>query len=234
MYGPKGVGALYVRRRRPASGSSRSRRAAARNAACARARSTSRHRRHRQGVRDRRGDGQRRRERLLQAAQQAREGLTEKLDDVQVNGHAEKRAAAHHQHLLRLRRGRVADDGMQGHRDELGLGLHQRQPRAQLRAQGLGVGDELAHSSLRLSLGRFSTEEEVDFAIEVRSSPRQEAPRTQPRSTTCTTKASTSPRSSGRRTEPRDSTEQHAARHTRRKDPRRKAPARHDSISIRK
>jgi cysteine desulfurase len=32
--------------------------------------------------------------------------------------------------------------------------------------KALGVGDELAHSSLRLSLGRWTTEEEVDFAIE--------------------------------------------------------------------
>ena len=32
--------------------------------------------------------------------------------------------------------------------------------------KALGVGDDLAHSSLRMSLGRFSTEEEVDFAVE--------------------------------------------------------------------
>ena len=31
--------------------------------------------------------------------------------------------------------------------------------------KSLGIGDDLAHSSLRLSLGRFSTEAEVDFAI---------------------------------------------------------------------
>src|SRR5258708_21352687 len=31
--------------------------------------------------------------------------------------------------------------------------------------RGLGVGDELAHSSIRFGLGRFSTEEEVDFVI---------------------------------------------------------------------
>jgi len=31
--------------------------------------------------------------------------------------------------------------------------------------KALGVGDELAHSSIRYGLGRFTTEEEVDFAI---------------------------------------------------------------------
>jgi cysteine desulfurase len=44
-----------------------------------------------------------------------------------------------------------------------------RAPRASLEPsyvlKSLGVGDELAHSSLRLSLGRWSTEAEVDHAI---------------------------------------------------------------------
>jgi cysteine desulfurase len=30
----------------------------------------------------------------------------------------------------------------------------------------MGLGDDLAHSSIRFSLGRFTTEEDVDFAIE--------------------------------------------------------------------
>ncbi|MDC1436798.1 IscS subfamily cysteine desulfurase, partial [Gammaproteobacteria bacterium] len=32
--------------------------------------------------------------------------------------------------------------------------------------RAIGLNDELAHSSLRFSIGRFTTEEDVDFAVE--------------------------------------------------------------------
>jgi cysteine desulfurase len=33
--------------------------------------------------------------------------------------------------------------------------------------RALGVGDDLAHSSIRFGLGRFSTEEEVDYVVKL-------------------------------------------------------------------
>ena len=35
------------------------------------------------------------------------------------------------------------------------------------RRWGVGVGDDLAHSSIRFSLGRFTTQQEVDRAAEL-------------------------------------------------------------------
>jgi cysteine desulfurase len=45
---------------------------------------------------------------------------------------------------------------------------------------GMGLGDDLAHSSIRFSLGRFTTEEDMDFAIELVSQRREPHARTQP------------------------------------------------------
>ena len=47
------------------------------------------------------------------------------------------------------------------------LGLHLGHDRAQLRApRAWRLGDQLSHSSIRFGLGRFNTEEEVDYVAD--------------------------------------------------------------------
>ena len=44
--------------------------------------------------------------------------------------------------------------------------MHKRQPGTVVVLRALGVNEEMAHTSVRYGLGRFTTEEEVDRAIE--------------------------------------------------------------------
>lgn len=92
-------------------------------------------------------------------------GLFDQLDDVYLNGHPSRRLAGN----LNVSFAHV--DG-----ESLLLGLQEvavssgsactsatLEPSYVLRA--LGVSDELAHSSIRFGIGRFNTEEEVDYVI---------------------------------------------------------------------
>lgn len=166
MYGPKGVGALYVRRRDPhvrleplfdGGGHERGMRSGTLpvplivglGAACRIAREelaaeASRVRR----LRDR-----------LEA------GLMEAIEDVMLNGDREQRlpgnlnvsfAGVHGEALLMALKGIAVSSGSACTSASV-------EPSYVLRA--LGVPDELAHASLRFGLGRFTTEEEIDYAV---------------------------------------------------------------------
>ena len=63
-------------------------------------------------------------------------------------------------------RRRVAADGYQRYRGQLGLRLHLGDAGAVVRLRALGVNEELAHSSIRFGLGRFNTEDEVDYVTD--------------------------------------------------------------------
>lgn len=167
MYGPKGVGALYVRRRNPhvrleplfdGGGHERGMRSGTLavpnivglGAACRIA----------QAVMPDEA------ERVRQLRDRLQEGLESQLEDVTLNGDPEHRLPGN----LNLSFAGV-------HGEALLMGLRQIavssgsactsasvEPSYVLRA--LGVADELAHASLRFGVGRFNTLSEIDFAVE--------------------------------------------------------------------
>jgi cysteine desulfurase len=166
LYGPKGVGALYVRRRRPrvrlvslqeGGGQERGFRSGTLNvtgivglgkaAEIALAEMDS--------------DGQR----LLALRQKIERELTSRLDTTQVNGHAEKRLP----HIANISFGFVEGESLMMACKDIAMSSGSACTSASLEPsyvlKSLGIGDDLAHSSLRLSLGRWTTDEQVDFTI---------------------------------------------------------------------
>ena len=165
IYGPKGAGALYVRSRNPrveipalidGGGHERGMRSGTLNvpgiaglgAACEICRKEMvRESTRVRGLRDR-----------------LRAGLEKNLDGIRINGSMEHRLPNNLN---------VSFSGVDG--DSLMLGINDIavssgsactsanvEPSYVLRA--LGVDDELAHSSIRFGIGRFNTEEEIDYA----------------------------------------------------------------------
>jgi cysteine desulfurase len=166
LYGPKGVGALYVRRRKPrvrlvslqdGGGQERGFRSGTLNVtgivglgrACEIARAEM----------DR--DGQR----LLALRRKLEQGITGQLDTTQVNGHAEKRLP----HITNISFGFVEGESLMMAIKEIACSSGSACTSASLEPsyvlKSLGIGDDLAHSSLRLSLGRWTTDEQVDYAV---------------------------------------------------------------------
>jgi cysteine desulfurase len=165
IYGPKGVGALYVRRRRPrvrlvplqeGGGQERGFRSGTLNVPgivglgkacelCAQEMDAER-------------------DRLLALRKKIEQRVTEALDVVQINGHAERRLP----HLTNISFGFVEGESLMMATKEIAMSSGSACTSASLEPsyvlKGLGVGDDLAHSSLRISLGRWTTEEEVEFA----------------------------------------------------------------------
>lgn len=167
IYGPKGIGALYVRRRKPrvrlqalvdGGGQERGFRSGTLNVtgivgfgkACEIA----------QQEMD--ADAVR----LLELRRHMEREITSRLDVCAVNGHPEKRLP----HIANISFGFVEGESMMMAIKEIACSSGSACTSASLEPsyvlKGLGVGDELAHSSLRLSMGRWTTKAEVDYAID--------------------------------------------------------------------
>ena len=167
MYGPKGVGALYVRRKNPrvkvtaqmdGGGHERGMRSGTLNVpgivglgkACELARLEM----HEDAVR-------------LSALRDKLEAALTQLEESYVNGNREHRLP----HTTNISFKYVEGEGLMMAMKDLAVSSGSACTSASLEPsyvlKSLGLSDDLAHSSIRFGLGRFTTEEEVDRAIEV-------------------------------------------------------------------
>jgi cysteine desulfurase len=105
--------------------------------------------------------------RLLALRTQLYEGLTGQLEEVYLNGHPTQRLPGN----LNLSFSYVEGESfLMGLNHDIALSSGSACTSATLEPsyvlKALGVGEELAHTSIRFGLGRFNTPEEVDYVIE--------------------------------------------------------------------
>ena len=167
MYGPKGVGALYVRRRNPrvqlsaiidGGGHERGMRSGTLNVpgivglgkACELCQQEMAQESERiRGLRDR-----------------LRKGLEAKLDEVFINGSMEHRLPNNLNMSFAYVEGESLLMGINDVAVSSGSACTSATLEPSYVLKALGVGEDLAHTSIRFGLGRFTTQEEVDYVID--------------------------------------------------------------------
>lgn len=105
--------------------------------------------------------------RLIELRDYLQTSLQEGLEEVYVNGNQDHRMP----HVTNISFKHVEGEGlMMTFNQEIGVSSGSACTSASLEPSyvliALGLGDDLAHSSIRFSLGRFTTKEEVDYAIQ--------------------------------------------------------------------
>lgn len=167
MYGPKGIGALYVRKKNPrvriapiidGGGHERGMRSGTLNVpgivgfgkACELS--------DKEMVEES--------ARLTQLRERLRQGILKGLDEVYLNGDPIQRLPGN----LNMSFAYVEGESLLMGLKEIALSSGSACTTATLEPsyvlRSLGVGSDLAHSSLRFGLGRFNTEEEVDYVVQ--------------------------------------------------------------------
>jgi len=167
IYGPKGVGALYVRRRNPrvqisaiidGGGHERGMRSGTLNVpgivglgkACEICRE------------EMAGEAAR----LGKLRDKLKDGLLAKLDEVYINGSMEHRLPNNLNMSFAYVEGESLLMGINDVAVSSGSACTSATLEPSYVLKALGVGEDLAHTSIRFGLGRFNTEEEVDYVTE--------------------------------------------------------------------
>lgn len=167
IYGPKGIGALYIRRRKP------------RIRLVAQMDGGGHERGFRSGTLNVPGivgfgkaceicsqEMDKDREHTLTLRKKLENSITKQLDVVQINGHPERRLP----NTSNISFGFVEGESLMMGIKEIAVSSGSACTSASLEPsyvlKSIGVGDDLAHSSLRFGLNRWTTEEEIDYTIE--------------------------------------------------------------------
>lgn len=167
IHGPKGIGALYVRKKDPrvrlepqidGGGHERGMRSGTLavpmivgfGKACEIERT----------------EGPEEAKRLYRLRERLRKGIMDRVPDTYLNGHPDERLPGN----ANISFAYVEGEGMMMGIKDVAVSSGSACTSASLEPsyvlRALGVGDELAHSSIRFGLGRFNTEEEVDYVID--------------------------------------------------------------------
>ncbi|MCX7699339.1 MAG: IscS subfamily cysteine desulfurase [Gemmataceae bacterium] len=104
--------------------------------------------------------------RLLQLRERLRQGIMSRLEETYINGHPTERLPGNINLSFAYVEGEALMMGIKDVAVSSGSACTSASLEPSYVLRALGVGDELAHSSIRFGLGRFNTQEEVDFVIE--------------------------------------------------------------------
>jgi cysteine desulfurase len=104
--------------------------------------------------------------RLLVLRDKLKKGIEARLEDVYLNGHPTERLPGNMNLSFAYVEGEALMMGMKDVAVSSGSACTSASLEPSYVLKALGVGDELAHSSIRFGLGRFNTEEEVNYIID--------------------------------------------------------------------
>jgi len=103
--------------------------------------------------------------RLISLRERLKKGIMEKLDEVYLNGHPDLRLPGNLNLSFAYVEGESLLIGLKDIAVSSGSACTSASLEPSYVLKALGVGEELAHTSIRFGLGRFNTEEEVDYVI---------------------------------------------------------------------